>query len=248
MMIKCFFTLTIVLFLSACTMNDSIKPVETIRSDPSMTPMMTSTAVVTPQAQNGWKIISQSDVTIRPDLPPVHFVLSGQTNQWGTFDKDYPLERIEIVDAFSRGKIQEIAVEVSAVYDQGSGFEVEDMNFDGYQDFRILTALGAGGNSSFIYYFWDNKRGQFILNNDLEYVTSPVFHPKTRTIDSWEHCSASCFVKRNYEYLNHKLTLLIEEDVEYDEKSKLLNIIRTELVHGKYKVTKKKMDPELYDY
>jgi hypothetical protein len=61
---------------------------------------------------------------------------------------------------------------------------VEDINFDGHNDIRVLRLLDARLQSTFQYWLHDKKTGRFERAAQFEGLTSPAFDGKTWTITS----------------------------------------------------------------
>ncbi len=53
-----------------------------------------------------------------------------------------------------------------------AGFDVRDVNFDGYQDLCFLDNLGATGNASYSYWVFDPKKCLFAYAADFDHITS----------------------------------------------------------------------------
>ena len=82
----------------------------------------------------------------------------------------YQTTKITIRNAESGAVIQEIIpleytyFKENPVYWQDNlGFVVEDINFDGYADIRIVEDLPAGPNISYTCWMWDKKVGQWVM-------------------------------------------------------------------------------------
>jgi len=65
-----------------------------------------------------------------------------------------------------------------------TAFIVEDMNFDGQVDFRLLEFLPAAANMPYLYWMYDPKTSQFKINTKLARITSPDFDKNTKVITS----------------------------------------------------------------
>lgn len=90
----------------------------------------------------------------------------------------------------------------------GSDIVIEDMNFDGINDFRIIAMLPPGPNIPYICFLWDKKSGKFIHAEFLDDITSPEFDSKTKTITSSSRESANKYRKDVYKYSGGKLVLV----------------------------------------
>ena len=90
----------------------------------------------------------------------------------------------------------------------GSDIIIEDMNFDGINDFRIIAMLPPGPNIPYICFLWDKKSGKFIHAEFLDDITSPEFDSKTKTVTSSSRESANKYRKDVYKYSGGKLVLV----------------------------------------
>lgn len=90
----------------------------------------------------------------------------------------------------------------------GSDIVIEDMNFDGINDFRIIAMLPPGPNIPYICFLWDKKSGKFVHAEFLDDITSPEFDSKTKTVTSSSRESANKYRKDVYRYSGGKLILV----------------------------------------
>ena len=90
----------------------------------------------------------------------------------------------------------------------GSDIIVEDMDFDGINDFRIIAMLPPGPNIPYICFLWDKKSGKFVHAEFLDDITSPEFDSKTKTVTSSSRESANKYRKDVYKYSGGKLVLV----------------------------------------
>ena len=90
----------------------------------------------------------------------------------------------------------------------GSDIVIEDMNFDGINDFRIIAMLPPGPNIPYICFLWDKKSGKFVHADFLDDITSPEFDSKTKTVTSSSRESANKYRKDVYKYTGGKLVLV----------------------------------------
>ena len=90
----------------------------------------------------------------------------------------------------------------------GSDIVIEDMNFDGINDFRIIAMLPPGPNIPYICFLWDKKSGKFVHAEFLDDITSPEFDSKTKTVTSSSRESANKYKKDVYRYSGGKLVLV----------------------------------------
>lgn len=63
-------------------------------------------------------------------------------------------------------------------------FKIEDMNFDGKQDFRLMEFLPAAPNVPFLFYIYNPKTKLFEHSPEYEKITSPTFDDEKEQINS----------------------------------------------------------------
>ena len=114
------------------------------------------------------------------------------------------LQTINIVDVSSFGDDTTTCPEPGT----GSDIIIEDMNFDGINDFRIIAMLPPGPNIPYICFLWDKKSGKFVHAEFLDDITSPEFDSKTKTVTSSSRESANKYKKDVYRYSGGKLVLV----------------------------------------
>lgn len=114
------------------------------------------------------------------------------------------LQTINIADVNSFGD------ETTACPEPGTGGDIiiEDMDFDGINDFRIIAMLPPGPNIPYICFLWDKKSGKFVHADFLDDITSPEFDSKTKTVTSSSRESANKYRKEVYKYSGGKLVLV----------------------------------------
>jgi hypothetical protein len=72
-----------------------------------------------------------------------------------------------------------------------NGFEMIDLNFDGFLDMRVVRFLPAGPNMPYQNWLWSPDDGKFIANSALDDITSPQFDADAQEITSQWRSSAS---------------------------------------------------------
>ena len=113
---------------------------------------------------------------------------------------------------------------------------VEDMNFDGFEDFRIVQFTGTP-NTPYFFWLYDPKSKKFRKSVELEDITSPVFDQKNKTITSDWTDNAAHHGTTIRKYIKGRLTKTKEIDKSADPKDSNYMIVTTrELIAGKWKV------------
>lgn len=63
-------------------------------------------------------------------------------------------------------------------------FAIEDMNFDGNADFRLMKFLPAGPNIPFLFWIYNPTNERFEVNKNYGEITSPEFNYEKKQISS----------------------------------------------------------------
>ncbi|EAQ50986.1 XAC2610-related protein [Leeuwenhoekiella blandensis] len=109
-------------------------------------------------------------------------------------------------------------------------FAIEDMNFDGKMDFRLMEFLPAGPNVPFLFWIYNPTNELFEENKDYGEITSPEFDYEKKQINStWRN--GCCEHGRDVYELTNGIPKLTErfvighnsEDKEYYEHWKVEN-------------------------
>lgn len=119
-------------------------------------------------------------------------------------------------------------------------FIVEDINFDGYNDIRLLQFLPAAPNLPFYFWIYNPKTEEFQPEKALEEISSPEFDQKNKEIFSFWRASCCHHGSSTYKYMNGKPTLIREAEVK-EEKGKVITSIRRR-VNGKMKLISRKVE------
>jgi hypothetical protein len=167
------------------------------------------TPAVTP-ADMVYNIVLLKTITerIHPSLPEFTFKLYGLKGHYRDFARrleilraDKPDEPFQVIN-FPKSKIFDRYPEM-----QGPDvFVIEDMNFDGYKDFRIMEGSG-NVNRAYLFWVWDKDTSQFIQDHELEqlngFVTLTVdYEDKRIVVDSTDPQHH----RRIYQYINGHVT------------------------------------------
>ncbi len=110
------------------------------------------------------------------------------------------------------------------------GLTIEDMNYDGYDDFRFIEFLPAGANIPYLYYIYDPASSQFVFNEAYGPITSPEFIGNNEIRSGWR-AGAGYFGEDTY--------LLVDGNPVLSQREEWEVISDTEAIHRitKYDVT-----------
>jgi hypothetical protein len=162
-------------------------------------------------------------------------------------DKYSPtVKAIEIFD-LKKNKIQTVTpgqFVFDAYIDSGAVFVLEDMNFDGYNDFRLLNWISTNLQKGYWYWFYDTTTRQFLADTLLEEMWNPFFDPVQKTIHAWWRVGFTNYGHALYKWHEGKLLLLVREEETWDiNTDNPGHIILTRMINGieveKEKIVKK---------
>jgi len=111
------------------------------------------------------------------------------------------IQKIETAD-FNDG-------EDASTYDDDPNGRIlfEDLNFDSWDDMRIVPYVGAGANIPYIVWLWDTGKKQFVYDEALSALVNIQADKDTKIIKSGGRYSASEYGEDDYKYIDGKLTL-----------------------------------------
>lgn len=177
---------------------------------------------------------------------------------------DSSIKLIVIHDLKSKKLIQKISVEENQfVKSSTEGFIIEDMNFDGYNDFRLLEIRGKRGNMAFYCWLYNPVKNQFEENISLEEISAPYFDTTKKRIHEGWHRASGYGGYNVYKWINNKAVCIFqkEDSVEFydsdnpiytdeygDTKVEFVTVTIRKRIKGKLKlVFKKKYTLKEYD-
>jgi hypothetical protein len=118
---------------------------------------------------------------------------------------------------------------------KGEKFIIEDMNFDGNNDFRFQNSTDIYGYYCYVY---KPSTGQFMPDSALSNLTGPQFDQTQKLIyENWETINNRG--TKTFKYINGKLTLIQEEQTTDTKAGDSTIITLKKLVNGKMEVVKK---------
>ncbi len=118
----------------------------------------TGTAAASKSAKTSKPFSYNVNKQIHKSLPTFRFAVKG------TYDgSDYHTKTITVTQNNGQKLIQKISFVEAESYEK-TNLIFEDMNFDGYLDFRVMMFMPAGPNVPYHYYLWDAKTSKFVKN------------------------------------------------------------------------------------
>jgi len=125
----------------------------------------------------------------------------------------------------------------------GRAFEALDMNFDGYQDFRLLEVAPAGPNVLWANWLYDPASRSFSRAARLDALTAPQFEPESRRITSTERSGAARTVTETFDFSHGRLELVRRSVKEYSAPGRY-RLTVSEPVEGQMRVTEERIVEE----
>lgn len=116
-------------------------------------------------------------------------------------------------------------------------FILEDVNFDGYNDIRLLQFQPAAPNLPYYYWTYNPATQKFEPQKALEEITSPEFDHKKKLIYSFWRSSCCDHGQSTYKYINGKPVLVEETEIK-EEDGKVITTVKKR-VNGRMKLVKK---------
>ena len=151
---------------------------------------------------DGQRIIKYSDKNF-------NYLLALDTSYDSNLDST--IKSITIQDLKTKKVVQKIIIEENEFKRAGNGgFIIEDMNFDGYNDFRLCSIRG---NHATAYYYWiyNQSLKKFSRDTLMEVISSPYFDQKKRRIEVGWHVSGT-FGSETYKWVNKKVVCIFQKE------------------------------------
>lgn len=155
--------------------------------------------------------------SIHPDLPGFSFTLVGQP-----VDQAAEIILVTKIEIRRSGELEPVQViedleTETPVTEHSGGFEVVDMNFDGYGDIRIVEFQPPGPNVPYLNWLFDPTSERFVGSPELNKISSPRFDAETRRIRSEWRDGAARYGTDIYEVIEGRPVLTRKELREYSE-------------------------------
>lgn len=157
---------------------------------------------------------------IRDDMPEFRFVLRVR------FDKrrsSYCVDSITVSDTADGKVMQTISIPEKtlfgqtdiSVYEEDMGFELEDVNFDGYRDIRLFDTANGNYRAEWIYLVWDPDKSIFEQDTHLNAISLASFDQEKQLIYGMERGSAFNHYYSTYRYIDGLPVEIKYECIEY---------------------------------
>ncbi len=146
---------------------------------------------------------------LREDMPEFMFQL---TAYYDLQADGYALQTVDVYEDDTRLQtisIPELTMEGQTCIDASSqdtlGFELEDVNFDGYQDIRLFDTLNGNYRTEWIYLVWNAKEQKFENDTRLNQISLAVFDQEEQLIYGMERGGAAYHYYSTYQYIDGEI-------------------------------------------
>jgi hypothetical protein len=129
------------------------------------------------------------------------------------------VRRIEIRRDGDREPFQSIDdLRTETPLETGAGFQVVDMNFDGYDDFRLMEFAAAGPTTPYVNYLFDPATSRFVRSAALDELPSATFDAARRRIVSTWRDGATRYGRDEYAFRGAVPALVRREVRDYESE------------------------------
>ncbi len=182
-------------------------------------------------AKENWNF----SATIHDSQPQTQFTLYG-TQQ----DERYSISKIEIkqgndiqvIDNYAGQKLATDTLDLPA-----TGFVIEDVNFDGYKDIRLMEFLPAGPDVPFIYWLYDTDQKNFVYSSVFSDIVSPVIDAEKQQISMpWREGAMG--IGENTYTIENGQPLLIRQEIRHYLEDGGYKLLIKERRNGKMEIVK----------
>jgi len=147
------------------------------------------------------------------------------------YDKNidgYSLEKLTVTNSTDGSVIQEISIPELTLFGRTNvpvhvkdsmGFELEDLNFDGYNDIRLFDTSNGNYRIEWIYFVWDPIQSIFVHDIRLNEISLADFDQDKQMIYGTERGSAAGHYFSTYKYIDGTPTLIGYYSQEYLRRS-----------------------------
>lgn len=175
---------------------------------------------------------------IHPDLPEMHFLLTagarsadeaeGQPSD--TTSANQGIQEIREIRIQQDGRtvqtIANFAARPIIDEDELDGFVIEDLNFDGYKDLRLIEFLPAGPNIPYLVWLYQPEQKRFVASDLFAEITSPEVNAEKRQIKMQWRDGAAKYGTDIYEFRRGALIMVRQITKEYLNESRYRLIVR----------------------
>jgi hypothetical protein len=108
---------------------------------------------------------------------------------------------------------ENVGCDTVGISDDEFTLTVEDINFDGYKDLKMLCTRGGAGRESFTYWLFDKATGKINFRSNIELSQPRIDRAKKEIVEyeNWGDAGVLHII-RYYKFLNDTFTLFREVD------------------------------------
>ena len=152
------------------------------------------------------------------------------------------------IHVIAPGGVEQMLDEFDSLLPAGSEADalyVEDLNFDGYADLRIMEYLPGGANVPYFFWLYDPTTAQFKRATAYEVVLSPEVDLVNKELISRQRVSATDYVTEYFKPSGELPVLLRREERSFSpDGSSVLKIYHVKDDSGPQLVETKQLGPE----
>ncbi len=161
------------------------------------------------------KTSKQFKYKINEEMP--EFIFNVEAKVHGGRDT-YAVQSIEVIDSETGGLIQKINIPELTIFgetqistsEENMGFELIDLNFDGYKDIKLFDCINGNYKIEEIFLVWNEDRNVFEYDERLSDISMAEFDQEKELIYGMERGSAVDHYFHTYKYLDDEIV-----EIEY---------------------------------
>ena len=223
--------LSALLLLASCKGNEEKLP---LSSEDNSSVLQSDTSTIEQEEEK--QPVYTEKISISNDFPELEIKLFADQDDMGI----YHAQSLEIYHAsISTLPMQIIELDDCESDTADFALTVEDMNFDGVKDLRLVSSKGVQ-NTYYHCYVWDINSASFVLDEVLSSLASPKVVEDERAVTFLEYLSTTDSREGTMKYLDGNWTLTMEKTQQFDEQTNLFTVTTKELKDGTLQVTDEK--------
>lgn len=161
------------------------------------------------EIQKGESFTVTQSGRLREDMPEFTFLLEAHfdlktgnyaVDSIAVYNGDMLLQTISIPELTLYGQTRTNEDKIDTL-----GFELEDLNFDGYQDIRLYDTFAGNSSQEWIYLVWDPELGIFESDERLKQIPDASFDQEKKLIYGGVRGSASSYYASMYQYIDGEI-------------------------------------------
>ncbi len=170
--------------------------------------------------------------TIQADLKPAELLLHFKKTSGWSYES---IDTITVVQQEGEKLAQQVLLsrqsDIPASQPDINYFFTEDLNFDGYNDLKLLTDAGATGNESYQIWFYHPASSRYGYNNEVSALSNIYADPTRHELHSSWDLGGGAETSQTYQWQNEKLVRIRYADIYFDDHNQIQ--VQGELINGK---------------